>query len=36
MTPGQMPFSVEEWKQTPAAVREFVLSLIAHVYVFDG
>jgi len=29
--PGQAPFSEEEWAQTPPAVREFVLTLIAHV-----
>jgi len=27
----QMPFSVEEWAQTPKTVQEFVLSLVAHV-----
>ena len=27
----QMPFTSEEWEQTPAAVQEFVLSLIAQV-----
>jgi len=28
---GQMPFSDEEWAQTPRAVQEFVLSLIVRV-----
>lgn len=29
--PEQTPFCEEEWAQTPPAVREFVLALIAHV-----
>jgi transposase len=30
-TPEQMPFSAEEWEQTPKAVQEFVLSLVVRV-----
>lgn len=29
--PSQMPFSEEEWDQTPSAVQEFLLSLVAKV-----
>ena len=29
--PEQMPFSAEEWEQTPKAVQEFVLSLVTRV-----
>jgi len=29
--PEQVPLSAEEWAQTPAAVRGFVLSLLVHV-----
>ena len=29
--PEQTPFSEKEWAQTPPAIREFVLTLIAHV-----
>ena len=36
MTPGQMPFSTEEWEQTPVAVREFVLSLMAYMQCSAG
>ena len=34
-TPEEMPFSAEEWAQTPKAVQEFVLSLIAHVQALE-
>jgi transposase len=34
--PQQMPFSAEEWAQTPKAVQEFVLSLIAHVQALEA
>ena len=30
-TPELMPFSAEEWEQTPKAVQEFVLSLVVRV-----
>lgn len=32
----QMPFTAEEWAQTPTAVQEFVLSLIARVQVLEA
>jgi transposase len=32
----QMPFSVEEWAQTPPAVQEFVLSLIVRVQTLEA
>lgn len=32
IAPEQMPFSAEEWAQTPKTVQEFVLSLIARVH----
>lgn len=35
-TPEQMPFSAEEWAQTPRAVQEFVLSLMAHVQALEA
>jgi hypothetical protein len=35
-TPEQTPFSAEEWAQTPKAVREFVLSLIAHAQTLEA
>lgn len=31
MRPTQMPFSEEEWAQTPSAVQEFLLSLVVRV-----
>jgi len=31
-----MPISAEEWAQTPPAVREFVLSLVAHVQALEA
>jgi transposase len=36
MTLDQMPFSAEEWAQTPRAVQEFVVSLIAHVQALEA
>jgi len=36
MTPEQMSFSAEEWAQTPKAVQEFVLSLVAHVQALEA
>lgn len=33
---GQMPFSDEEWAQTPRAVQEFVLSLIVRVRALEA
>lgn len=33
--PEQMFFSAEEWAQTPKAVQEFVLSLVAHVQALE-
>ena len=35
-TPEPMPFSAEEWAQTPKAVQEFVLSLIAQVQALEA
>jgi len=35
-TPEQMPFSAEEWAQTPKAVQEFVLSLVVHVQALEA
>ena len=32
----QLPFSAEEWEQTPPAVQEFVLALIAHVQALEA
>jgi hypothetical protein len=32
----QMPFSVEEWAQTPQAVQEFVLTLVARVQALEA
>ena len=29
--PEQMPFTSEEWEQTPTAVQEFILSVVVHV-----
>jgi len=34
--PEQMPFSAEEWAQTPKAVQEFVLSLVVHVQALEA
>jgi hypothetical protein len=31
----QMPFSAEEWSQTPPAVQEFVLSLLVRMQVLE-
>jgi hypothetical protein len=31
-----MPFSAEEWRQTPPAVQEFVLSLLARVEALEA
>jgi transposase len=36
MTLDQMPFSAEEWAQTPRAVQEVVVSLIAHVQALEA
>lgn len=33
---AQMPFSAEEWAQTPAAVQEFVLALMARVQALEA
>lgn len=33
--PEQLPFSETEWAQTPPAVQEFVLALVAHVQVLE-
>jgi transposase len=33
--PEQTPFSEEEWAQTPPAVQEFVLALVAHVQALE-
>lgn len=33
--PEQIPFSAAEWAQTPKAVQEFVLSLVAHVQALE-
>lgn len=35
-TPAQMPFSAEEWAQTPTAVQAFVLSLVAQVHTLEA
>ena len=35
VTPEEMPFSAQEWARTPKAVREFVLSLVAHVQALE-
>jgi transposase len=35
-TSAQMPISAEEWTQTPKAVQEFVLSLVAHVRALEA
>jgi len=35
-TPEPMPFSAEEWAQTPKAVQEFVLSLIVQVQALEA
>ena len=32
----QMPFSAEEWAQTPQAVQEFVLTLVARVHALEA
>lgn len=34
--PGQMPFSAEEWAQTPVAVQRFVSSLLARVQALEA
>jgi transposase len=33
--PDQMPFSLEEWEQTPKAVQEFILSLVTQVQALE-
>ena len=35
MNSEQMPFSAEEWGQTPVAVQEFVLSLVVHLQALE-